>query len=94
MEATSVVVKMFACYWTLLCSIELKGLVYILSGILGANTKWRLLHLKHRHMEAGKLSNIPALVCFQVTITCPVVSQKHLHVKARPEFGAAGPLQL
>lgn len=74
-EATSIAVKMFACCWILLCSVELKGLICILSRILGANTKWRLLHLKHRHLEAGKLSSVPALVvCFQVTITCPVVS--------------------
>jgi len=67
-------VKIFACCWTLLCSVELKELTYICSRILDANTKWRLLRLKHMHLEEGKLTSTPILVaCFQVTITCPVV---------------------
>lgn len=37
-------------------------------SILGANTKCRLLQPKHRHLEAGKLSSVPALVSFRVAV--------------------------
>lgn len=62
MKATSIAVKMFACCWTLLYSVELKVLIYFLRRIVGASTKWRLPRCKHRHMEAGKLGSVPAFV--------------------------------
>lgn len=38
-------------------------------SLLGANTKCRLLQPKHRHLEAGKLSSVPApVVSFQVAV--------------------------
>lgn len=60
-------------------------------SILGANTKCRLLQLKHRHLGAGKLSSVPALVVnFQVAIA---VSLENLQVKTCPEFGASSSFQ-